>query len=308
MSQGALAVAPPAVAPPEAARPVVRVSCECGHRGRYRMAAVMTLGRLATFVGPGPYGIGCPECGRRWGGCAAGREDRRDTTGSITNGTTSEPWLEEERAKVNGPEWDAMPVQPSPWADPWRCSCVTPIPVGSTDPCPACLADPAEERRARQAAKILDGRDGPENGRPALDGWAGPRFDAAPETDDQGDAPETSADRRAAAQRCAEALTAARTDPPAPADGTCERCDADHWTPCPHAFECPACQAAPWAACKRPSGHRAAVTHTTRIALARAHWTPAQHRQEADFERQQPAPEPAAAPRPLAVPEPLALF
>lgn len=115
-------------------------------------------------------------------------------------------------------------------------------------------------------------------------------------------------ERMAAAKRAAAALAAARVAPPAPdaPEGwTCTRCAPDHWEPCPHAFTCPVCQAGPGVACRRPSGHRPAEgTHASRVALARAHWTPEQHAEEAAWEAEHaeaaatpadPAPAPVAA-------------
>jgi hypothetical protein len=122
---------------------------------------------------------------------------------------------------------------------------------------------------------------------------------------------DTSQERRAMAEAMTARLREDRANPPTPADGTCTRCAPDHWRPCPHAFRCPACGANPWAACKRPSGHKAQELHSSRVALARAHWTPDQLAQEAAWEAATPgeATAPDAwpdlfAPTPAALQEP----
>lgn len=210
MSQTSLVTGPAAIAPPMDARPVERVRCSCGHLARYRMAAVMTLGRLSTFDGPGPFGIGCPECGASGWTMDAGREDRISQRGEVTNGTSCSPWEDSARAAVNGPEWSDLPVLPCPWPDRWICSCVRPIPEGTTDPCAECAADPAAVRRAKESARNLDRRDGPETGRPELEGWAGPVF-AEPEP--AVPSPETRAERIERATALASELRAARRAP-----------------------------------------------------------------------------------------------
>jgi hypothetical protein len=104
---------------------------------------------------------------------------------------------------------------------------------------------------------------------------------------------DTSQERRAMAEGMTARLREDRETPPTPADGECQRCAPDHWRPCPHAFRCPACGANPWAACRRPSGHKAQELHTSRVALARAHWTPEQAAAEAAYEAgEQPEPVP----------------
>ena len=56
----------------------------------------------------------------------------------------------------------------------------------------------------------------------------------------------------------------------------CEWCGGeDAVGTCPRAVTCPTCQSGPGSPCYRPSGHRAARLHATRIALAEGAATPA---------------------------------
>jgi hypothetical protein len=55
---------------------------------------------------------------------------------------------------------------------------------------------------------------------------------------------------------------------------------------CPRSILCPTCKAAPGAACKRPSGHRAAVLHRDRIRMAEGGRRPLMGSGHAEWQKQ----------------------